>query len=127
PGKVERGWIGPRIRPVTDDLAESVGPDKRRGEMIAAIDPGSPAMQAKLQPGDIILGYDGKPIERSRQLPRLVADTPPDKPVKVTIWRDGKEYEVELKMAVLNPNRPQPAAPEPEKPKPAATIDAFGR
>src|SRR5204862_211100 len=45
---------------------------------------------------------------------------------KATIWRDGKEYEVELKMAVLNPNRPAPVPPEPEKPKPAQTIDAFG-
>jgi serine protease Do len=94
--------------------------------MIAAIDPGSPAVPAKLQPGDVILSYDGKPIERSRQLPRLVADTPPDKQVKVTIWRDGKEYEVELKVAVLNPSRPAPAPPEPEKPKPAVAIDAFG-
>jgi serine protease Do len=125
-GKVERGWIGARIQPVTDDIAETVGLDKSRGAMIASIDPGSPAAQAKLQPGDLILSYDGKPIERSRQLPRLVADTPPDKQVKVTIWRDGKEHEVELKMAVLNPNRPAPAPPEPEKPKPAASIDAFG-
>jgi len=124
-GKVERGWIGARIQPVTDDLAETVGLDKTRGAMIAAIDPGSPAVLAKLQPGDVILSYDGKPIERSRQLPRLVADTPPDKEVKVTIWRDGKEHEAELKVAVLNPNRPPPAPPAPEKPKPVA-IDAFG-
>jgi serine protease Do len=124
-GKVERGWIGARIQPVTDDIAESVGLDKTRGAMIAAIDPGSPAVQAKLQPGDVILSYDGKPIERSRQLPRLVADTPPDKQVKLTIWRDGKEHEAELKVAVLNPNRPAPAQPTPEKPKVVA-IDAFG-
>jgi serine protease Do len=124
-GKVERGWIGARIQPITDDIAESVGLDKSRGAMIAAIDPGSPAAQAKLQPGDVILSYDGKPIERSRQLPRLVADTPPDKQVKVTIWRDGKENEAELKVEVLNPNRPQPTPPAPEKPKPV-TIDAFG-
>jgi serine protease Do len=125
-GKVERGWIGARIQPVTDDIAESVGLDKARGAMIAAIDPGSPAAQAKLQPGDVILSYDGKPIERSRQLPRLVADSPPDKPVKLTMWRGGKEHEVELKVAVLNPARPAPAPPTPEKPKPAATIDALG-
>ncbi len=114
-GKVERGWIGARIQPVTDDIAESVGLDKSRGAMIAAIDPGSPAVQAKLQPGDVILSYDGKPIERSRQLPRLVADTPPDKQVKVTIWRDGKEHEVELKAAALDPDRPPPAPPRPGK------------
>jgi len=124
-GKVERGWIGARIQPVTDDIAESVGLDKSHGAMIAAIDPGSPA-QSKLQPGDVILSYDGKPIERSRQLPRLVADTPPDKQIKVTIWREGKEQEVELKAAALDPNRLPPAPPAPEKPKPVVSVDAFG-
>ena len=54
-GKVERGWIGARIQPVTDEIAESVGLEKSRGAMIAAVDPGSPAAQAKLQPGDVIL------------------------------------------------------------------------
>src|SRR5205823_5927164 len=125
-GKVERGWIGARIQPVTDDIAESVGLDKSRGAMIAAIDAGSPAAQAKLQPGDVILSYDGKPIERSRQLPRFVAASQPDKPVKLTIWREGKESEVELKVAALDPNRPAPPAPEPEKPKPPVAVDAFG-
>jgi len=126
-GKVERGWIGARIQPVSDDIAESLGLDRSRGALIGAIDPGSPAAQAKLQPGDVILSYDGKAIERSRQLPRLVADTPPDKLVHMTVWRDGKEYEVELKAAALDPNRPGPT-PEPEKPKPAPppAIDALG-
>src|SRR5689334_6795350 len=77
-GKVERGWIGARIQPVTDEIAEAVGLDKGRGAMIAVIDPASPAAQAKLQPGDVIISYDGKPIDRSRQLPRMVADTPPE-------------------------------------------------
>jgi len=125
-GKVERGWIGARIQPVTDDMAESVGLDKTRGALVAAIDPGSPAQQAKLQPGDVILTYDGKPIERSRQLPRLVADTPPDKVVKLTLWRDGREYEADLKAMALNSNRAAPPAPEPEKPKTPAAVDALG-
>jgi serine protease Do len=125
-GKVERGWIGARVQPMTEDLAETVGLDKPRGAMIAAVDPGSPAAQAKLQPGDVILSYDGTPIDRSRLLPRMIAATPPNKAVKLTFWRDGKEYEVELKTAVLDPNRPAPAPPEPEKPKPPVTVDAFG-
>jgi len=124
-GKVEGGWIGARIQPVTDEIAEAVGLDKGRGAMIAVIDPASPAAQAKLQPGDVILAYDGKPIDRSRQLPRLVADTPPETPVKLSVWRDGKEQEVELKIAAANPNRPAPP-PEPEKPKPPPSIDALG-
>ena len=125
-GKVERGWIGAHIQPVTDEIAEAVGLDKSRGAMIGAIDPASPAAQAKLQPGDVILAFDGKPIDRSRQLPRLVADTMPDALVKLSVWRDGKEQEVELKVAALNPNRPPPPPAEPEKPKPPPSVDAFG-
>src|SRR5207245_3693588 len=124
--KVERGWIEARIQPVTDEIAEAVGLDKGRGAMIAVIDPASPAAQAKLQPGDVILAYDGKPIDRSRQLPRLVAETPPEKPVKLMVWRDGKDQEVELKVAALNPNRPTPPTPEPETPKAPPSIDALG-
>ena len=126
-GKVERGWIGARIQPVTDEIAESIGLNKGRGAMIAAIDFDSPAAQGKLRPGDVILTYDGKPVERSRQLPPMVADTPPGKTVKVTIWRDGKEAAAELKVVALDPNRPPPPPPpQPEKPKPPPTITALG-
>jgi serine protease Do len=125
-GKVVRGWIGARIQPVSDDLAEAIGLDKSRGAMIATIDPDSPALHAKLQPGDVILTYDDKPIDRSRQLPRLVAATPPGKTVKLTIFRDGKDRPVEIKVAELNPNRPPPAAPAPERPKPPPSVDALG-
>jgi serine protease Do len=79
-----------------------------------------------LQPGDVILSFDGKPIDRSRQLPRLVADAAPDTVVKLSVWRDGKEQEMELKVAALNPNRPAPPPPEPEKPKPPTSVDVLG-
>jgi serine protease Do len=125
-GKVERGWIGARIQPVTDDIAESLGLDKTRGALIAAIDPASPATQSGLRPGDVILSYDGKPVDRSRQLPRFVADSVPDKPVKVTIWRDGKEIEATLTVIAYDPNRPQPQPPAPEQPKPPPTADVLG-
>jgi serine protease Do len=125
-GRVERGWIGARIQPVTEDLAAAVGLDKSRGAMIAAVDPDSPAAVAKLLPGDVILAYDGKPIERSRQLPRLVADTPPEKRVALSIWRDRKERVVALEVALLDPDRPAPRPPEPEKPKPPVAVEALG-
>jgi serine protease Do len=125
-GKVERGWIGVRIQPMSDELAESVGLDKSRGAMVTAIDPGSPAAQAKLQLADVILRYDGHAIDRSRQLPRLVAATPPGKQVKLAVWRDGNKHEIDVKAGALNPNRPPPAAPEPEKPSPPVIVDALG-
>jgi serine protease Do len=125
-GKVERGWIGARIQPVTDEIAESIGLDKGRGAMIAAIDAGSPAAQGKLRPGDVILTYDGRPVDRSRQLPPMVAETVPGKTVKVTLWRDGKEVPAELKIVALDPDRPPPAPPQPEPPKPPPTVDVLG-
>src|SRR5271169_1509656 len=93
--------------------------------MVATIDQSSPAAQAKLEPGDVILSYDGKPIDRSRQLPLLVAGTPPDKIIKLSIWRDRKERDVTLKVAAQDLNRPPPQ-PEPEKPKPPPSVDALG-
>jgi serine protease Do len=125
-GKVERGWIGAHIQPVSDDIAEAIGLDKSRGAMIASIDPASPAAAAKLAPGDVILAYDGKPIDRSRQLPRLVADTPPSKTAKLSVWRDGKAQMVDVQVAALEANRPAPPAREPEKPKPPPTVEALG-
>ena len=125
-GKVERGWIGARIQPVTDDIAESIGLDKARGALVASIDQASPAMQGGLKPGDVILTYDGKPIDRSRQLPRFVADSAPNKQVKVTLWRDGKEVEDTLTVIAYDPTRPQPQPPAPEQPKPPPTVDMLG-
>jgi serine protease Do len=126
-GKVVRGWIGAQIQPVTDDIAEAIGLDKSRGAMIASIDAGSPAALAKLQPGDVVLTYDDRAIERSRQLPRLVADTPADKVVKMTVWRAGRPHDVDVKVAALDPNRPASPPPiEPERPKAPPTVDAVG-
>jgi serine protease Do len=129
-GRFERGWIGAHIQPMTEDLAESVGLAKSggAGAMIAAVDPDSPAAQARLQPGDVILSYGGQPIERSRQLLLLVAGTPPGTQVKLTIWHDGKPHDIELQAAALDPDRKPPAPPEeaPPRPKPPVTVDALG-
>ena len=66
------------------------------------------------------------PIDRSLQLPILVAGTPPDKTVNLSIWRVRKAHDVTLKVAALDPNRPPPAPPEPEKPKPPPSLDVLG-
>jgi serine protease Do len=123
-GKVERGWIGVRIQPVTDEIAQTLNLDKARGALVAEVEPNSPAAKAKLQPGDVILSFNGKPVERTRERPRIVAATPKDEQVQVTLWRDGKEQtsnitvgrlEPEKLMAGAKPTKPQS---EPEKPKP---------
>jgi serine protease Do len=125
-GKVERGWVGVRIQAVTDEIAESIGLDKPRGALVTDVDQNSPAAKAKLQPGDVILSFDGKPIERTRQLPRLVAETPADKTVKLTLWRDGKESSVDIKIGPLNPDKLATAAPAAPPSKDIATIDTIG-
>jgi serine protease Do len=126
-GKVQRGWIGVRIQPVTDEIAESLGLDKPRGALVSDVDPSGPSAKAKLQPGDIILSFDGKPIDRTRQLPRMVAETPPDKTVKMTIWRDGKEIQSELKVGLLSSEQPAPAPAPAEKEKQGPpTVDSLG-
>jgi serine protease Do len=126
-GKVERGWVGVRIQPVTDEIAESLGLDKARGALVTDVDNNGPSAKAKVQPGDVILSFDGKPIERTRQLPRLVAETPADKTVKVTLWRDGKESAVDVKIGPLNPDKlATPAAPAAPPQKDIATVDAVG-
>src|SRR5690606_34795804 len=63
--KVERGWIGVRIQPVTDEIAQALGLDRARGALVADVEPDSPAARARLQPGDVILTFDGKPVERT--------------------------------------------------------------
>jgi len=80
-----------------------------------------------LQPGDVVLSFDGKPIERTRQLPRMVAETPTDKTVKLTIWRDGKESGAEVKIGLLNTDKLAATPNPPETPqRDTPTIDVAG-
>jgi serine protease Do len=126
-GKVERGWIGVHIQPMTDELAKAVGLDKVKGALVADVDPNSPAAKAKVQPGDVILAFNGKAVEHTRELPRMVAAVPPDKAVKMALWRDGKELSVDIKVGLLNSNQVLASAPsEPHETTAPPTIDTLG-
>ncbi len=100
-GYVSRGWLGVLIQPVTKELAESFGLDRPTGALIAQVMPDSPASQADLQPGDIILEFDGHKVTSSGQLPPIVGNTPVGKRVKVRILRDGKPRTVEVTIREL--------------------------
>ena len=78
---MHRGWLGVRIQAVTDEIAESLGLDKARGALVASVNDKGPAQAAGIQPGDVVLTFDGKAVEDMRRLPRLVAETPVDKTV----------------------------------------------
>ena len=88
-GKVSRGRIGVTVQEVNATLAESFGLDRPRGALVSSVEPGLPGDKAGMQVGDIVLKYDGKPIERSADLPLLVADTPAGKSATVEVWRKG--------------------------------------
>jgi serine protease Do len=88
-GRVKRGWLGVRIQTVTDEIAESLGLDQTAGALVASVTPGGPAETAAIQPGDVILEFDGKAITRMRGLPRIVAETQIGKEVAVAVWRRG--------------------------------------
>jgi serine protease Do len=95
---VHRGWLGVRIQEVTDEIAESLGLDKAHGALVASVTDNGPAQVAGIQPGDVILTFDGKKVTDMRHLPRLVAETAVDKVVDVSVWR--KKAQVDLKVKV---------------------------
>src|SRR5215203_5873967 len=90
-GETRRGWLGVRIQQVTDELADSLGIKPARGALVAGVDDKGPAKPAGIEPGDVIISFDGKDIKEMRDLPRVVADTPIGKQTPVTIIRKGKE------------------------------------
>ncbi|RME65393.1 MAG: PDZ domain-containing protein, partial [Alphaproteobacteria bacterium] len=89
-GRVDRGWLGVRIQPVTEDIAASLGLKDTNGAIVASVNANSPADKAGLKPGDIIREFDGKTIDSWSKLPRVVADTEIGKSVPVKVLRDGK-------------------------------------
>jgi serine protease Do len=108
-GKVSRGWLGVTIQDVTADLAQSFGLDQPRGALVAGVMPGSPAAKAGLQPGDILVSFDGTPIQASSELPPLVASAKEGKQVPLTIVRNGKSQTLTVTTGEL------PAEEEPKE------------
>ena len=100
-GRVKRGWLGVRIQTVTDEIAESMGLSEASGALVASVTSDGPAEQADIQPGDVVLTFDGKKIDRMRGLPRIVAETPIGKSVDVLIWRRGEEVSVQVELGEL--------------------------
>jgi serine protease Do len=126
-GRVTRGRIGVQIEQVTKELAESIGLGKAEGALINRIEPGAPADKAGLEAGDVIIKIDGKPIEKSSDLPRLVGNTKPGTKSKLTIFRRGATKELSIVIAELEPEKvaKKPVEVE-EKPKAANSVQGLG-
>jgi serine protease Do len=100
-GKVTRGYLGVRFQPLTADLAKSFGLESEKGALIANVEKDTPAERAGLKAGDVILEFDGKPVNEGNELPRYVAVTPVDKKVTVVIFREGKKQDVSVVIGKL--------------------------
>ena len=120
---VHRGWLGVRIQEVTDEIAESLGLDKARGALVASVSDKGPAQVSGIQPGDVILSFDGKNVGDMRHLPRLVAETPVDKTVSVTLWRKHAQTTVRVRVAKLDESDQRVASAQ-DVPKKTARGDA---
>lgn len=87
-GETRRGWLGVRIQPVTEDVAEAMGLDEAKGALVTDV-PEGPSREAGVLAGDVIISFDGKDIEDPAGLVRTVGDTEVGKAVRVVVFRDG--------------------------------------
>ena len=95
-GFVTRGRIGVSIDEVTKEVAEATGLGKPRGALVRGVERGSPADQAGIEPGDVILSFGGKEVDEVPDLPRLVGNTKPGSEASMTVWRQGKEKTLDI-------------------------------
>lgn len=104
-GRVTRGRIGVGIAEVTKDVAEPLGLPRSAGALVRNVESGGPADRAGIEVGDIILKFDGREIQRSTDLPRLVGNTKPGAKVPVTVWRKGATRELSVVVAEMQPEQ----------------------
>ena len=126
-GRVTRGRIGVQIGPVTKDVAESIGLGKAQGALVTGVEAGSPADKAGVEAGDIITRFDGKPIEKVADLPRLVGNAKPGTRSSVTVFRRGASRDLAITIAEIEPDKPATKVAErEEKPKASAAAQQMG-
>jgi serine protease Do len=113
-GKVSRGRLGVTIQGVSQELADSFGLKKAQGALVSAVEPKSPADKAGVKTGDIILAVDGRVIENSIDLPRVIGETRPGTPVSLKIWRQGETRELNASLGEAPAEKIAKAESEPK-------------
>ncbi len=109
-GRVIRGRIGVSIAPVTKDVAESIGLGKPMGALVRSVEGAGPAEKAGLEAGDIITKVDGKPVDKSGDLPRIVGATKPGSKAVLQVFRRGGYRDITVTVAEFEPDAPTRAA-----------------
>ncbi|MFT4961313.1 MAG: serine protease Do [Paracoccaceae bacterium] len=98
-GKVDRGWLGVQIRPISAETASALGYDEGKGVVIESVVKDSPASEAHLKSGDIILQFNGTEITELRDLTRAVAQQDPDQKVEIEVLRKGEKVTLDVTLA----------------------------
>ena len=119
-GKVEWGWLGVSIAEVTDEEVERLKLREPRGVLVRGVLPGEPADRGGVKADDVIVGLDGTPLETPRDLQRIISSTPVGKRVRVVLFRDGQQREVEVEIGLYKEpvSAPAPSPPSPRRPTP---------
>lgn len=110
-GRVSRGRIGVQIESVTKEVAESIGLGKPQGALVRGVEVGSPAEQAGIEAGDVIIGYDGKVVEKASDLPRMVGGTKPGTKTTVKVFHRGGTRDLSIVIAEV-PSEGDEAGPK---------------
>ena len=109
-GKVTRGWLGVVIQKLDPGLMQAFKLKDDRGALVSDVLPDSPAEKAGLKRGDIIVGFNGNPVEDSQELPRLVATMTPETEVTVEVMRDGKRQSLPVILGTMKDDTPSAVA-----------------
>ena len=125
-GRPRRGWLGVRIQTVTDEIAEGLGLDETKGALVAGVTDDGPAKGAGIEPGDVILTFDGKDVVEMRKLPRLVAETSIGKEVAVEVWRKGKLVTLGVTLGELPEDDQRVASIAPAPKASTESLEALG-
>jgi serine protease Do len=123
-GSVQRGWLGVSIQNVTPEIAAAIGMTDEHGALVSEVVANSPS-DGVLKTGDVIVGFDGKPVESSRELPKLVAAAAPDAEVKLDVLRQGKEEQLSLKLGKFDDQR-MASNDQGNQPQASAASDKLG-
>jgi serine protease Do len=108
-GKVVRGRIGVLIGEVPHDVAEAIGLPRASGALVSSVEGDGPADKAGVKPGDVIIKYDGRQVESSSDLRRMVASTKPGSKVTTTVWRNGAPRDLQIAVGEMQPDQPRQA------------------
>lgn len=126
-GRVSRGRIGVTIEQVGKEVAESMGLGKPVGALVRSVESGSPADKAGIEAGDIITRFEGKPIDKSSDLPRAVGATKPGTKSTITVFRRGASKDLNITIAEVEADKQAAKAPaRDEKPKASSAGQAIG-